>query len=171
MSSNPRNNGQLIGRLASDPRVFTNKDGSKTVLMNIYADRDYKDRSGNRGSDAVPVEAYIAATVQGLGPYSLVHRGDLVSINYALRMDSYNKNGETVYDLKVAAESIALLESRTVVQERVNKRLNEASQTPAQPAGAVDQQAAAAALGTPMQQAPAQYTQAPMAYEPEPAFG
>ncbi|WP_093802215.1 single-stranded DNA-binding protein [Streptomyces sp. Wb2n-11] len=137
--SNPRNNGQLIGRLANDPKVFENKDGSKKVLFTVFADRAYTNAQNQRDSDAVPVEAFVRAQTQGLGPYSNIHKGDLVAVGYMLRMDRYSKNGEQVFDLKVISEDITFLESRSVTQARLNERVraaeaqNQALQTPAAP--------------------------------------
>lgn len=124
--SNPRNNGQLIGRLANDPKVFENKDGSKKILFTVFTDRAYTNAQNQRDSDAVPVEAFVRAQTQGLGPYANIHKGDLVAVGYTLRMDRYSKNGEQVFDLKVISEDITFLESRSVTQARLNERVRAA---------------------------------------------
>ena len=153
--SNPRNNGTVIGRLASDPRHFTNQDGSKKVVFTIMADRNWTNAQNERQADGIPVEAFVRAATQGLGPYSNIHKGDLVAVNTSLRMDRYTRNGEPVFDLKVIAEDITFLESkavtharlaeRVVAAETVNKAAQAADGTPTvQPAvvtaGAVDEQ-------------------------------
>ncbi|WP_434598126.1 single-stranded DNA-binding protein [Streptomyces sp. A5-4] len=124
--SNPRNNGQLIGRLANDPKVFENKDGSKKVLFTVFTDRAYTNAQNQRDSDAVPVEAFVRAQTQGLGPYANIHKGDLVAVGYTLRMDRYSKGGEQVFDLKVISEDITFLEPRSVTQARLNERVQNA---------------------------------------------
>ncbi|MEU0030747.1 single-stranded DNA-binding protein [Streptomyces sp. NPDC006335] len=124
--SNPRNNGQLIGRLANDPKVFENKDGSKKVLFTVFTDRAYTNAQNQRDSDAVPVEAFVRAQTQGLGPYANVHRGDLVAVGFSLRMDRYAKGGEQVFDLKVISEDITFLESRATTQARLAERVTKA---------------------------------------------
>ncbi|WP_340375869.1 single-stranded DNA-binding protein [Streptomyces sp. SS7] len=124
--SNPRNNGQLIGRLANDPKVFENKDGSKKVLFTVFTDRAYTNAQNQRDSDAVPVEAFVRAQTQGLGPYANIHKGDLVAVGFSLRMDRYTKNGEQVFDLKVISEDITFLEPRSVTQARLNERVQNA---------------------------------------------
>ncbi|MEU6261829.1 single-stranded DNA-binding protein [Saccharopolyspora shandongensis] len=147
--SNPRNNGQLIGRLARDPKVFENKDGSKKVLFTIFADRNYTNTKNERPSDGIPVEAFVRAQTQGLGPYSNIHRGDLVAVGYALRMDRYTKNGAEVFELKVISEDITFLEPRLVTQARMNERVqaaeaqNQALQAQASASAPVAQPAAA----------------------------
>ncbi|MFD4946999.1 single-stranded DNA-binding protein [Streptomyces sp. NPDC058409] len=124
--SNPRNNGAIVGRLANDPKVFENKDGSKKVLFTIFADRNYTNGQNQRDSDAVPVEAFVRAQTQGLGPYSNIHKGDLVAVGYTLRMDRYFKNGEQIFDLKVISEDITFLEPRSVTQARLTERVQTA---------------------------------------------
>jgi single-strand DNA-binding protein len=124
--SNPRNNGQLIGRLANDPRAFENRDGSKKVLFTVFTDRNYTNGQNQRDSDAVPVEAFVRSQTQGLGPYSNIHKGDLVAVAYTLRMDRYSKEGEQVFDLKVISEDITFLEPRSVTQARLNERVQNA---------------------------------------------
>ncbi|MEU7317457.1 single-stranded DNA-binding protein [Streptomyces sp. NPDC007083] len=124
--SNPRNKGQLIGRLANDPKVFKNKDGSSKVLFTVYADRNYTNAQNQRDSDAIPVEAFVRARTQGLGPYANIHKGDLVAMDHTLRMNRYTKNDEEVFDLKVIAESITFLEPRSVTQARVHERVQAA---------------------------------------------
>ncbi len=122
--SNPRNNGQLIGRLANDPKVFDNRDGSKKVVFSVFADRNFANADGDRLSDAIPVEAFVRAQTQGAGPYANIHKGDLVGIGYALRMDRYTKNGAEVFDLKVVSEDITFLEPRSVTQNRLSERVH-----------------------------------------------
>ncbi|NUQ96117.1 MAG: single-stranded DNA-binding protein [Streptomyces sp.] len=121
--SNPRNNGQLIGRLANDPKVFENKDGSKKVLFTVFTDRAYTNAHNQRDSDAVPVEAFVRAQTQGLGPYANIHKGDLVAVGFSLRMDRYSKGGDQVFDLKVISEDITFLEPRSVTQARLSERV------------------------------------------------
>ncbi|MFE4332519.1 single-stranded DNA-binding protein [Streptomyces sp. NPDC056831] len=146
--SNPRNNGAIVGRLANDPKVFENKDGSKKVLFTIFADRNYTNAQNQRDSDAVPVEAFVRAQTQGLGPYSNIHKGDLVAVGYTLRMDRYSKNGEQFFDLKVISEDITFLEPRSVTQARLNERVQaaEAQNAAVKQAQAVPVAAAAPAI-------------------------
>lgn len=135
--SNPRNNGVLVGRLANDPQVFENRDGSKKVRITLMVDRNYTNAQNERQSDAIDVEAFINKAANGTGPYANVHKGDLVSVQTTLRKDVYPKNGETVYELKVVAEEITFLEPKSVTQARLAERVakaeaeNQALSTPA----------------------------------------
>jgi single-strand DNA-binding protein len=62
-------------------------------------------------------------------PFASIHRGDQVALNIALRMDSYVRDGENVYDLKVVVEDITFLESRQVTQARLAERVAAVEQT------------------------------------------
>lgn len=151
--SNPRNSATVIGRLTKDPVVFNNQDDSKKVAFTLMADHNYTDSQGNRGADAVPVEAFVRATTNGIGPFASIHKGDLVAVNLKLRQDRYTKNGVEVFELKAVVEDITFLEPRSVTQARVNERVaaaeaqNQALQTqpaPAPVAAAAAPQAAVA---------------------------
>ena len=162
---NPRNNGTAIGRLASDPRLFENKDGSRTVRLTVLVDQDFTDRNGERGTDAVPVERFIPAD-RGNGVFDMVHQGDLVQVSYRTTTDSYiDRNGERRYVTKLIVADVQMLESRRVTTERLAKRAaqqdaqNRAAQAaapvaPAAPVAAPVQQVAAPAASAPVSQAP-----------------
>ena len=152
---NTRNAGTAIGRLASDPRFFDNKDGSRTVRFTVLVDQDYVNANGERGTDAVPVERFIPAD-RGNGVFDMAHQGDLVQVSYRATTDSYvDRNGERRYVTKLIVTDVQLLESRKVTTARLVKRAaeqdaqNRATQA-AQPVAAPAAQAAPA----PVSQAP-----------------
>lgn len=123
--SNPVNNGTVIGRLARDPKVFTNSDGSKKVAFTLFANRNFKNQAGETVADAIPVEAFVRKETDiTKTPFAAIHKGDQVAVNTSLRMDSYERNGEDVYELKVIINSITFMESRRVVQDRLAQRVN-----------------------------------------------
>lgn len=122
---NTRNNGTAIGRLASDPRFFDNKDGSRTVRFTVLVDQDYVNANGERGTDAVPVERFIPAD-RGNGVFDMAHQGDLVQVSYRATTDSYvDRNGERRYVTKLIVSDVQLLESRKVTTARLAKRAAE----------------------------------------------
>lgn len=135
--SNATNNGNLIGRLAADPRVFPNTDGSKKVMFTVYADRAYKNSEGKTISDQVAVEAFVNNKVDGIGPFGFAHQGDLVGLNTHIEQLPYKaKSGETMYPAaKVVVDSITFLESRGATQTRLAKR-TVAADAPAEGASA-----------------------------------
>lgn len=155
---NTRNNGTAIGRLASDPRFFDNKDGSRTVRFTVLVDQDFVSANGERGVDAVPVERFIPAD-RGNGVFDMAHQGDLVQVSYRATTDSYvDRNGERRYVTKLIVSDVQLLESRKVTTERLAKRVAaQAAQPVAAPVAAPVQQVAPTA-----QAAPAPVSQAPV---------
>lgn len=125
--SNPVNNGTLVGRLARDPKVFENSDGSKKVVFTVFAQRNYKSAQGETLSDAIPVEAFVRKSTEfAKTPFANIHKGDLVGLNTALQMDHFNRGGDEVFELKVIVEDITFLESRSVTQARLAERVSEA---------------------------------------------
>lgn len=147
--SNPANTGTIIGRLARDPKVFSNADGSKKVSFTIYADRNFKNSAGETLSDAIPVEAFVRKDVDlARTPYSSIHKGDLIAVGTSLRLDSYTRGGEKVFDLKVVAENVTFLEPRSVVQARLAERVTQAEQVNEQAKAAVPAAVAAAVQPT-----------------------
>lgn len=156
---NTCNDGTAIGRLASDPRLFENKDGSRTVRFTVLVDQDYTNANGERGTDAVPVERFIPSD-RGNGVFDMVHQGDLVQVSYRATTDSYvDRNGERRYVTKLIVADVQLLESRKVTTERLAKRAaaqdaqNRAAQA-SQAAAPIQQVAAPAPAAAPVSQAP-----------------
>lgn len=152
---NTHNAGTAIGRLASDPRFFDNKDGSRTVRFTVLVDQDYVNANGERGTDAVPVERFIP-TDRGNGVFDMAHRGDLVQVSYRATTDSYvDRNGERRYVTKLIVTDVQLLESRKVTTARLAKRAAEQD--------AQNRAVQAAQAAAPVQQvAPAPVSQAPV---------
>lgn len=152
--SNPNSTASVIGRLANDPKVFENKDGSKKVMLTAFVDRSYTDRHGNRISDALPFEAFVRAETQGTGPFAHVHKGDLVGLSYEPRLNRYTKNGAEVFEVKLEIQNISFLESRATTQARLAERVTRAeaqnqnlqAQAPAPVAAAVPAVAHASAV-------------------------
>lgn len=156
---NPKNFGVAIGRLASDPRFFNNRDGSRTVRFTVLVDQDFVNAGGERGTDAVSVERFIPND-RGNGVFDMIHQGDLVEVSYRVTTDSYvDRNDERRYVTKLIVSDVQMLESRKVTTERLAKR---AAQQDAQNRAA--QAAQSASVAAPVQQvaAPAPVSQAPV---------
>lgn len=120
---NPKNFGVAIGRLASDPRFFNNRDGSRTVRFTVLVDQDFVSAGGERGTDAVSVERFIPND-RGNGVFDMIHQGDLVEVSYRVTTDSYvDRNDERRYVTKLIVSDVQMLESRKVTTERLAKRV------------------------------------------------
>lgn len=117
---NIRNYGIVTGRLTKDPAVYNNNDGSRKIRFTVAAQNQFTDGDGNRGSQFIPLEAFISARQQGNGPYDYLDCGDLVSCSYTVQNNNYkDRNGEMVYGLVLLVDSIALLESKTSKEARL----------------------------------------------------
>ena len=117
---NIRNYGIVTGRLTKDPPDYTNNDGSRKIRFTVAAQDHFTDGGGNRGSQFIPLEAFIPAKQTGKGPYDYLDCGDLVSCSYTVQNNNYkDKGGEMVYGLVLLVDSIALLESRTSKEARL----------------------------------------------------
>lgn len=117
----PTNSGTATGRLASAPRHFVSENGSKHVLFTVMVDRPFRNReTGQRDSDAIPLEAWVQPETAGLGVYDMLGKGDLVSVGYTVRSSSYadKSTGEVLYRTALVVDSLTMLESRTVTQQR-----------------------------------------------------
>lgn len=119
---NMQNFGQVTGRLARDPNIIINRDGSRRVFLTIVAEDGYTDRNGNRGSQFVPCEAYIPAS-RGDGVYSLLESGAAVSVAYSVRNNNYRMaSGEMHYGIILQIERIHLMETKEAAELRRARR-------------------------------------------------
>lgn len=121
MVLNQRNYGIAEGRLAKDPVVFDNTDGSKKVMLTIMTQNNFKGKDGKRGTTAVPVEAFIRNGGE-LGAYALVHKGDMVGVQYTVTPNNYtDKDGKDVFGITLLAQGIDLKESKATTDARAAK--------------------------------------------------
>lgn len=143
---NPDNFAIVKGRLASDPRFFPNKDGSRTVRFTILANQNFTKRNGERGTDAVSLERFIPAD-RSNGVFDMIHQGDLVRIMHHPTTESYTdlNTGETHYIEKHIVDDVQMEESRKVTTARLAKRAAEQD--------AQNRAAQAAQVAAPIQQA------------------
>lgn len=129
---NIRNHGVAIGRLTRDPKVFDNTDGSKKVMLTLACQDNFKGSDGKRGTQFVPVVAFIPKDKFGLGVYAYMHKGDLVSVEYNVRSGSYeDANKETVYTTELYVQSVDLMENAATTQARAAQAAASAAPAPA----------------------------------------
>lgn len=116
---NIRNYGMVTGRLTADPDVRTNADGSRKVRFTVAVQNSYTDRNDKRGSQFLPLEAFISADRNGNGAYDCINKGDLVSCSYTVNNNNYTDgNGHKVYGLVLLVDEIALLETKASKEAR-----------------------------------------------------
>lgn len=116
---NIRNYGVVTGRLTRDPEIRINADGSRKVRFTVAAQDSFTDREGKRGSQFLPLEAFIAAGNKGNGAYDYIGEGDLVSCSYTVNNNNYtDKHGQKVYGLTLLVDDIAMLETKAAKEAR-----------------------------------------------------
>lgn len=142
--ANPNNNGTVVGRLARDPQIFVNGDGSRTVYVTVAAQNNFISRDGSRHAEFIPLEVFIPAD-RGNGVYDLIHQGDLVAVSYSVRVTEY----EGAYTTRLTIDSLQMLEGKGTTSARLLQRYGQAQQV---------QQTQSA----PVNQAPAQAQPEPM---------
>lgn len=102
---NMQNFGILSGRLAKDPVVFDNKDGSRKIMVTIAAPRNYKNKDGKRDTDFIQCEQYMRADKVGNGAWDILKKGDSVDVEYTVRQNTYtDAKGETHYAQSLVIE-------------------------------------------------------------------
>ena len=109
---NMNNFGIVEGRMAKDPTIFTNKDGSRKVKVTVAARRDYKSADGTRKVDYIDLECYIPSDKTGNGAFDYLHKGDRVGFQYTVRQNVYEKDGKTQYEQVHVIEKTDLKETK-----------------------------------------------------------
>ena len=121
--TNLNNFGIVTGRLAADPVKFQNSDGSTKVKMTVIAKDAFRRADGSESSQRLPLEAFISKDAKSAGVYDLMHKGDLIEVQYSVRNNDYtDKAGEQHYDVVLFAEAVELREPKTVTDARLASR-------------------------------------------------
>lgn len=113
-------------RLAADPKVFVNSDGSKSVHLTVYVDRPYRAQDGTRPSDRIQLETFLRAeTPFEKTPFGFMHTGDKVALEYELRSSTYadKTTGEIKYSQVCYITDVELLDSLATTNARLAQRL------------------------------------------------
>ena len=115
---NLNNFGLCTGRIAQDPTFFTNRDGSRTCRFNIATANAYKSSDGSRGTQFVPLEAFLPADSKS-SIYDILSKGMLVTAEYEARNNNYtDKSGEQHYDIILACDTVRIQESKAATEAR-----------------------------------------------------
>jgi single-stranded DNA-binding protein len=119
----------LEGRLAENPRVNVNSDGSKGVMITLIHDTGRKNKEGKSITSRINVRAFIRAGVESVTPYEMCHEGDLIGVQGEVRCDApYMKDGVTVYPSQyILAQKMEFKESKSVTDARRAKKVAEAA--------------------------------------------
>lgn len=141
--SNPLNNNSLVGRLSQAIQTFVNKDGSKSILVNLAVDDNFKSLNKATGktevqTNYIPLRGYIGKDVQGNGSWDRVHVGDLVAVSTRINAKPYDDaQGVRQYPLTIELEGYPqFLESKAITEARAARKAVAADGAAAAPAEA-----------------------------------
>lgn len=127
--ANLRNVGRVIGRLTKDPVVFTNKDGSRKIMLTVAARDNFKAKDGSTGTQFVPVEAFIPANKQGNGVYDYMSKGHMVGIEYEVRNNNFkDKDGKDHYEISLLIQAVDLMEPKKTATQTAEEPVGEPEQ-------------------------------------------
>lgn len=134
--SNPANLVTLTGRLAGDPVLRNNSDGSATALFTLFVQRNYANR-GEYLSDRIPLQARVNNPGNPKNPFAIMRAGDLVQVSGAV--ESFVQNAGTdnpVYRTVIVVDTVLFTETANQRQERRMRKATRqatAQQQPIQP--------------------------------------
>ena len=135
---------QVIKGTARDKRSGT-ADLSRSVQLwrhpaaysTLACEDNHKDRAGNRGTQFIPVEAFVSKTNPDNGIFERIHKGDLIEAISTIKNNNYtDAQGVMQYQTILFCENIKLLESKTVTDARLAGRATAANAATATPAPA-----------------------------------
>lgn len=116
---NPDSFGIATGRLARDPKVFENKDGSKSVRFTLMIRNAFKGADGNYGSQGIDYQAFVPKTVDGLGVYGVLKTGSLVQVTYEPRENNFtDKDGVAHYEQILFVTDVRIREPKSAAAAR-----------------------------------------------------
>ena len=104
------NQWQGLGRLTRDPELRQTMSGVPMASFSLAIDRDYKDQSGEKKTDFVPVIAW-RGKADFAGRY--LRKGRLVCVTGRLEQQTWmDQNGNNRTSWQVVAENIYFAESK-----------------------------------------------------------
>lgn len=128
---NPDNHGELVGRLARDPQINTNKDGSTTVLATIMVRRTFaRTELGKRvTADAINVQYFGRATdgKSSAGAFAYAKQGSYLKLMTHQESNQFEgKDGQIHYVNNTIVDNVQFLETRSTTQARAARAQAEA---------------------------------------------
>lgn len=116
---NPNLFGEATGRLPKEPKIFENKDGSKSVRFTVMVRNNFKSKDGEYASQGIDFEDFVPATANGNGVYGILKTGTLVKVMFEPRVNNWtDKDGNKHYDQVLRATDVRILEGKSVTDAR-----------------------------------------------------
>ena len=99
----------LMGRLTKDPEIRYGNDNRPVARYSIAVDRRYKDQNGNYPTDFFNLTSF-GKTAEFVERY--LRKGTKIVIDGEIRNNNYEKDGKTVYQDQIVANSVEFAESK-----------------------------------------------------------
>ena len=100
----------LVGRITRDPEVIETEGGSKVSNLTLAVPRSFKNAEGAYATDFIDVTVW-NNIAQSTSEYC--KKGDLVGVKGRIQTDSYEKDGEKKLLMKVIADRVTFLSSKS----------------------------------------------------------
>ena len=113
----------LMGRLTRDPEIRYSQDNKPIARYSIAVDRKYKDQNGNYPTDIFGLTSF-GNTATFVEKY--LHKGTKIVIEGELRNNNYEKDGSTVYQDQIVANSVEFAESKNASNSSNNNKADSA---------------------------------------------
>lgn len=99
----------LMGRLTRDPEIRYGNDNRPIARYAIAVDRRYKDQNGNYPTDFFNLTSF-GNTATFVEKY--LRKGTKIVVEGEIRNNNYEKDGKTVYQDQIVANSVEFAESK-----------------------------------------------------------
>ena len=108
----------IVGRLCADPEIQELDSGKKVSNLKVAVTRPYKNSEGTYDTD------FIDCTLWGgvaTNTAEYCKKGDLLGVKGRIETDSYEKDGERRFSMRVVADKVTFLSSQNKVREDSNR--------------------------------------------------
>lgn len=112
---NTNNSIQMQGRIASVKEYSAGKAANFTVAVD-----NGKDKDGNELTQFIQLKSFLPSC------YNMLKVGMKVRVYGHIQPNKYEKNGEMVYEQDLVSDFVEFLESRTVTEEREQRKAHAA---------------------------------------------
>lgn len=110
----------IVGRLVDNPKVQETDNGKKYVNMTVAVPRAFKNAEGVYESDFVDCVLW-SGVAEKTSEYC--RKGDLVGVKGRVQTDLYEKDGETRKSMKLVAEKVSFLSTKSKdIQEEIEEK-------------------------------------------------
>ena len=100
----------LTGRLVRDPELIETESGRKVCNMTLAIPRSYKNSEGIYETDFIDFTAWGSMAINMV---EYCKKGDLIGVRGRLETTEYEKDGQKIKSMKVMAEKLSFISSRT----------------------------------------------------------